>query len=62
MRVALVGNFDPEFSTENDIRKAFEFLSWEVVKLQESRATWLEVREASVAADLLLWIGTWDDA
>lgn len=61
MRVAYVGNFDPEYSTENDVRKAFEHLGHEVVKLQENRASWQEVRDAAFSSDLLLWTGTWDD-
>lgn len=62
MRVAYVSNGDPEFSTENDVRKAFEYLGHEVVMLQENRATWQQVREAAFASDLLLWTGTWDEA
>ena len=34
-KIAYVGNFEPEFSTENDVRKAFEALGYEVIKLQE---------------------------
>ena len=30
MRV--VGNFDPEFSTENDVRKSFDHLGQEVIR------------------------------
>jgi hypothetical protein len=62
MRVGFVGNFEPEFSTENDVRKAFELLSHDVVQLQENRASWQRVREVAFSSDLLLWVGTWDDA
>ena len=60
-RVSYVGNFDPPWSTEQDIRKAFAFLGWEVVPLQENRATWQEIRDAAFGSDLLLWTGTWDE-
>jgi hypothetical protein len=40
--------FDPEFSSEDDIAKAFERLGWEVVKLQENRSSWQNVREAAL--------------
>lgn len=62
MKVAYVSNGDPEYSTENDVRKAFEHLGHEVVMLQENRVTWQQVREAAFNSDLLLWTGTWDDA
>lgn len=62
MRVAYVGNFDPEYSTENDVRKAFEHLGHEVIKLQENRTTVQQLADAAFASDLLLFTGTWDDA
>jgi hypothetical protein len=62
VRVAYCGNFDPEFSTENDVAKAFAHLGWEVVKLQENRSSWQQVREAALGSDLLLITGTWDEA
>lgn len=62
MRVAYVGNFEPPYSTENDVRKALEFLGHEVTMLQENLVTWQQVRESAFNSDLLLWTGTWDDA
>ncbi|WP_274919617.1 glycosyltransferase family protein [Streptomyces sp. WZ-12] len=62
MRVAYVGNFKPAYSTENDVRKAFEFLGHQVIPLQENSTRWARVRETALASDLLLWTGTWDDA
>jgi hypothetical protein len=62
VKLAYVGNFDPEFSTENDVRKAFEHLGHEVLQLQENRASRLQVREAAFNSDLLLITGTWDEA
>jgi len=60
--VAHVGNFEPEFSTENDVRKAFESLGWEVALLQENKAQWFDIRKVALQSDLLLWTSTWDDA
>lgn len=35
LRVLYVGNFEPDHSTENDVRRAFEHLGWEVGRVQE---------------------------
>lgn len=59
MIVAYVGNFEPEYSTENDVRKAFEFLGHEVITLQENDPTQL-VKLKNYNYDLLLITGTWD--
>lgn len=62
MRVAYIGNFGPEYSTENDVRKAFEHLGWEVIQLQENRFNVLEARQQVLESNLLLITSTWDDA
>ena len=62
LRIAYVGNFGPEWSTENDVRLAFEHLGHEVVRLQENAVSVEQLREAALDADLLLWTGTWGDA
>lgn len=62
MKIAYVGNFEPEYSTENDVRKAFEAIGHEVVKLQENRITVGHVQAAMVDSDMLLITSTWDDA
>jgi hypothetical protein len=62
MKISYVGNFAPQWSTENDVRLAFEHLGHEVVKLQENQVTMRQVREASMSSDLLLITSTWDDA
>lgn len=59
MRVAYIGNFEPEFSTENDVRKAFEHLGHEVLKLQENDPHQI-VKAKDFNYDLLLITGTWD--
>lgn len=60
MRIAYIGNFEPPFSTENDVRKAFEHLGHDVIKLQEDKFDfgWLRYFEY----DLLLITSTWDSA
>jgi hypothetical protein len=62
VRVAYVGNHEPEFSTEQDVAKAFRALGHEVVELQENRSTWQKIREAALSSQTLLWTGTWDTA
>lgn len=65
MRVAYIGNFQPEFSTENDVRKAFEFLGHQVIMVQENDPTAVHKLYTLVednALDLLLITSTWDDA
>jgi hypothetical protein len=62
VRVAYVGNHEPEFSTEQDVAKAFRALGHEVVELQENRSSWQQIREAAFDSDLLLITGTWDEA
>lgn len=61
-RIAYIGNFEPEYSTENDVRKAFEHLGHTVVQLQENKVSMEQVREESLNSDLLLVTGTWGDA
>lgn len=62
MRIAYVGNFEPEFSTENDVRHAFEYLGHEVDPVQENKTPSSSLFTAAREADLLLWTSTWDDA
>ena len=65
MRIGYIGNFNPEFSTENDVRKAFEHLGHSVVQIQENSG-----HAGQQALDLvmqkqismLLITSTWDDA
>lgn len=60
MRVAYIGNFEPEYSTENDVRKAFEYLGHEVIPIQENSFPLRELSKHSY--DFLLITSTWDDA
>lgn len=60
MRVAYIGNFLPEYSTENDVRKAFESLGHEVVQLQENKMNIRHLRNMALTSDMLLITSTWD--
>lgn len=62
MVIAYIGNFEPEYSTENDVRKAFEYLGHEVIKLQENKTPYPTIHRAALESDLLLITSTWDDA
>jgi Glycosyl transferases group 1 len=62
VKIAYLGNHEPEFSTEQDVAKAFRAFGHEVVELQENRSSWQQVREAAVDSNLLLITGTWDEA
>jgi len=68
LRISYVGNFSSEYTTENDVRIAFESLGHTVIKLQEgdqhnpNKANWQQVRDTALNSDLLLWTGTWGDA
>jgi len=60
--VAQIGNFGAEYSTENDVRIAFEALGWDVIPLQENRVSLGQLYDASRRADLVLITSTWPDA
>lgn len=73
LRIAYVGNFNGvPYSTENDVRKAFEYLGHEVIQLQENKITAGDIYNTILTpqahipptknVDLLLITGTWDDA
>lgn len=57
MRIAYISNGEPEFSTENDVRKAFEYLNNEIVMLQENKLEKQQLENYDY--DLLLITGTW---
>lgn len=59
-RVAFCGNFGPPWSTENDVREAFELLGWQVSPLQENNLTATQLQDVAGDADLLLWTSTWE--
>jgi len=61
-RIIYVGNFAAPFSTENDIKKSFEALGWEVTPVQENQLTdemvnW--IISAQTNYDFILYTRTW---
>lgn len=62
MKIVYCGNFIPEHSTENDVKKAIEYLGHEVCAVQENSTSpqqiWNEVKNS----DLFLITSTWDEA
>lgn len=60
-RVCYVGNFSSAYTTENDVRKAFEALGWTVIALQENKTSIQQVKSHALQSNLLLITGTWAD-
>lgn len=60
-RICYIGNFVPEYSTENDVRKSFEYLGHEVIQLQENRLPPSSAIKLE-GLDLVLITSTWDNA
>lgn len=60
MKIAYIGNFNPPYSTENDVKKAFEFLGHEVTPLQENTLNAHQVRDTALNSDLLLITSSWE--
>lgn len=58
MRIAFLGNFGPEFSTENEYKWTFEQLGHSVIPLQEARATTTECLASGMNADVFCWVNT----
>lgn len=62
-RVAMVGNFRPPFSTENDLRVAFEALGVDVAMVQEDGVgEWESLPQMVVDSDIdfVMWLKTWE--
>lgn len=57
--VAYIGNFGPEHSTENDVRRSFLALGHDVIRLQENTTNGRAVMDAMYESDLLLYTRTW---
>jgi len=58
MKIAFIGNFEAEFSTENYHKKTFEALGHEVVCFQENRTHVRDIVPVAVNYDLLYWTHT----
>lgn len=59
-KVAYIGNFGPEHSTESMLARAFEHTGYEVQRLQENQDWWPLVDAIHPDVDLVLWTRTWD--
>lgn len=58
MKIAFIGNFEAEFSTENYHKKTFEALGHEVVCFQENRTSIVEILAGSNGVDMLYFTHT----
>ena len=58
MRLTFVGNHSVSFSTESHLAWTFEYLGWEVIRLQENKTTVEDVVSAANSSDLFLWVRT----
>lgn len=58
MRVAFLGNFSVDYTSESHHKKSLEALGHEVIPLQEGQATSLEVLRQSMQSDMLVWVHT----
>lgn len=61
MNIAYLGNFDPPFSTENEIRKALEHLDHRVATFQENEKG-IFITFDPAAWDMVLWTHTQDSS
>jgi hypothetical protein len=59
--VSYLGNFLPEFSTENDVKKALEHLGHIVIPIQENAVSVQQIAQQAFKSDLLLFTGTWGE-
>lgn len=62
LKIVYCGNFQPPYSTENDVKKAFEYLGHEVISVQENQTSIEKIRKHLKSSDMFLITSTWDDA
>lgn len=58
MRISFLGNFGVDYSSESHHAKSLEALGHTVVRLQEPKARASEIVDASIPADLFVWVHT----
>lgn len=58
MRIAFVGNFHVDYTSETHHKKSLEALGHEVVPLQEGKANADEIVDTALGSDLLVWVHT----
>ena len=61
MKVAYIGNFEPEHSTENHVRAAWESQGHTIIRVQEGEQdAWEKLLDNIHAVDMILWTRTAD--
>lgn len=60
MRIAYRGNWRVGWTTETFVARALENLGHTVVRCQEDKVDWPQVRAEALRSDVLLWQRTWD--
>lgn len=62
MKIAFIGNFEAEFSSENYYLKTFLSLGHEVITIQENKCRISDIWPTSVKYEMLFWVHThgWD--
>ena len=58
MRIAYIGNFDAEHSTENHVRIALTTIGHDVQPLPEQGFDWGRIKSKTKGADFVLWTRT----
>lgn len=64
-QIIYIGNFEPFWSTENDVKKSFEKIGRKVFPVQENKMTDLTVKQIEIIQkdfDFILYTRTWCDA
>ncbi len=58
MKIAFLGNFGVDYSSENHHAKSLESLGHEVIRIQEGKATAMDLITKSVGCEVLIWVHT----
>src|SRR5690349_14884341 len=58
MRIAFLGNFHVDYTSETHHKKSLEALGHEVMPLQEGQATSLAVLRQAMQSDMFVWVHT----
>ncbi len=58
MKIAFLGNFGVDYSSETHHKKSLEALGHSVFPLQEGRATAEEIEAVALGSDMLVWVHT----
>lgn len=58
MKIAFIGNFDVDYSTESHHKKTFEKLGHQVITFQENRTHVLDILAKAMYCDMVFWTHT----